>query len=337
MPSEVIGQRAQALGGATVTLTYLEAIREAMREEMRRDEDVILMGEDIGVYGGAFKVTKGLFEEFGPDRVIDTPLAEAGFTGAAIGAALMGMRPVVEFQFADFISCAFDQITNFAAKTHYRLGNAVPIVFRAPYGGGIHGGPFHSQCPEMYFVHTPGLKVVAPSTAYDAKGLMKSAIRDPNPVLYLEHKFLYRRVKEELSVDDYIVPIGKAAIRTRGDSLTLLSYGAMMPVSLDAARRFDGAVEVIDLRTLLPLDLETIITSVQHTNKVLIVHEDTRTGGIAGELTSLIVEHAFVYLDGPIRRVTAPDSPVPYSPPLEQYYMPNAEDIASAIEELLTY
>jgi 2-oxoisovalerate dehydrogenase E1 component beta subunit len=336
MPTDV-SSAATRSAPATMTLTYLEAIREALREEMRRDPEVILMGEDIGIYGGAFKLTKGLIEEFGPERVIDTPLAEAGFTGAAIGAALMGMRPVVEFQFADFISCAFDQITNFAAKTHYRLGNPVPIVFRAPYGGGIHGGPFHSQCPEMYFVHTPGLKVVAPATAYDAKGLMKAAIRDSNPVLYLEHKFLYRRIKEDLQLDDYVVPIGKAAVRTQGDALTILTYGAMLHVCLDAAREFEGAVEVVDLRTLLPLDVDTIIRSVKHTGKVLIVHEDTRTGGIAGELTALIVEHAFEFLDGPIRRVTAPDSPVPYSPPLEQYYMPNAADVASAIEDLLAY
>lgn len=320
-----------------MTLTYLEAIRQALREEMQRSPDVFLIGEDIGVYGGAFKVTKGLFDEFGPERVIDVPLSEAGFTGAAIGAALMGMRPVVEYQFADFISCAFDQITNFAAKTHYRLGDAVPVVFRAPYGGGIHGGPFHSQCPEMYFVHTPGLKVVAPATAYDAKGLLKSAIRDPNPVLYFEHKYLYRRVKEELPAGEFLVPIGEAAVRLRGDSITVITYGAMLNVSLEAARRFEGRVEVIDLRTLAPLDVETIAGSVRRTGKVVIVHEDTRTGGIAGELTALIVEHAFEFLDAPIRRVTAPDSPVPYSPPLEQAYLPQPDDVAAAIEALLGY
>ena len=325
-----------AVGAQTSVLTYLEAIREALREEMTRDPDVILMGEDIGVYGGAFKLTKGLLEEFGEERVIDTPLAEAGFTGAAIGAALMGMRPVVEFQFGDFISCAFDQITNFAAKTHYRLGDAVPVVFRVPYGGGIHGGPFHSQCPEMYFVHTPGLKVVAPATAYDAKGLMKAAIRDSNPVLFFEHKFLYRRAKDEIPREDYVVPIGKAALRTQGEALTLLTYGAMLPLCLTAAQRFDG-VEVVDLRTLLPLDVETIAASVRKTGRALIVHEATRTGGIAGELTALIVEHAFEFLDAPIRRVTAPDTPVPYSPPLEQYYLPGVEDISTAIAELLAY
>jgi 2-oxoisovalerate dehydrogenase E1 component beta subunit len=340
MPSDaspVTARSADAVVGETVTLTYLEAIRQALREEMQRSPDVFLIGEDIGVYGGAFKVTKGLFDEFGPERVIDVPLSEAGFTGAAIGAALMGMRPVVEYQFADFISCAFDQITNFAAKTHYRLGDAVPVVFRAPYGGGIHGGPFHSQCPEMYFVHTPGLKVVAPATAYDAKGLLKSAIRDPNPVLYFEHKYLYRRVKEELPAGEFLVPIGEAAVRLRGDSITVITYGAMLNVSLEAARRFEGRVEVIDLRTLAPLDVETIAGSVRRTGKVVIVHEDTRTGGIAGELTALIVEHAFEFLDAPIRRVTAPDSPVPYSPPLEQAYLPQPDDVAAAIEALLGY
>ncbi|MEX0599337.1 MAG: alpha-ketoacid dehydrogenase subunit beta, partial [Rhodothermales bacterium] len=302
--------------------TYLEAIRDAMSEEMRRDPSVFLIGEDIGVYGGAFKVTKGMIDEFGPRRVIDTPLAEAGFTGAAIGAAMMGMRPVVEYQFSDFISCAFDQITNFAAKTHYRLGTAVPIVFRAPAGGGIHGGPFHSQNPECYFIPTAGLKIVAPATAHDAKGLLKAAIRDNNPVLYLEHKYLYRRVKEVLSTDDYIVPIGLAVLRTTGSRLTVLTYGAMVHTCLEALEHVPDAedVEVIDLRTLVPLDRNTICDSVRKTGKVLIVHEASRTGGFSGELTAVINEEVFEYLDGPVRRVTAPDIPVPYSPPLEEYY-----------------
>lgn len=318
--------------------TYLEGIREALREEMCRDPDVFLIGEDIGEYGGAFKVTAGLLEEFGPARIIDTPLAEAGFTGAAIGAAMMGMRPVVEYQFADFVSCAFDQITNFAAKTHYRLQTAVPITFRLPVGGGIHGGPFHSQNPEAYYVHTPGLKIVAPATAYDARGLLKSAIRDNNPVLYLEHKYLYRRIKEPLPTDDYVVPIGKAAVRAEGTAVTLLTYGAMLHTCAEAVKALPaGAVELIDLRTLLPLDEETILDSVRKTGKVLIVHEDNRTGGLGGELTALIADRAFEWLDGPIRRVTAPDTPVPFSPPLEEFYLPDAGEIAEALNALLRY
>ena len=321
-------------------ITYLEAIRQALQEEMRRDPDVLLIGEDIGAFGGAFKVTEGLQEEFGADRVIDTPIAEAGFTGLAVGAGMMGMRPVVEFQFSDFISCAFDQITNFAAKTHYRLGVPVPIVFRAPTGGGFNGGPFHSQCTEMYFVPTPGIKVVAPATAHDAKGLLKSAIRDDNPVLFLEHKHLYRRIKEDIQQDEYVVPLAKAAVRTEGDRLTILTYGAMLHACLDAVSRLPegpGAVEVVDLRTLVPLDKETILDSVQKTGKVLIVHEDNKTGGFAGELTAVIVEEAFEYLDAAIRRVTAPDTPVPFSPPLEDYYLPNADDVVEAAQALLDY
>ena len=321
-------------------ITYLEAIREALQEEMRRDQDVLLIGEDIGAFGGAFKVTEGLQAEFGEDRVIDMPIAESGFTGLAVGAGMMGLRPVVEFQFSDFISCAFDQITNFAAKTHYRLGVPVPIVFRAPTGGGFNGGPFHSQCTEMYFVPTPGLKVVAPATAYDAKGLLKAAVRDDNPVLFLEHKHLYRRVKENVRRDEYVVPLAKAAVRTEGEDLTILTYGAMLHVCLEAVSRLPngpGVVEVVDLRTLVPLDKETILESVKKTGKVLIVHEDNRTGGFAGELTAVIVEEAFEFLDGPIRRVTAPDTPVPFSPPLEDFYLPNANDVVQAILSLLDY
>jgi 2-oxoisovalerate dehydrogenase E1 component beta subunit len=319
-------------------ITYLEAIRQALQEEMRRDLDVLLLGEDIGAFGGAFKVTEGLLEEFGPKRVIDTPIAEAGFTGLAIGASMMGMRPVVEFQFSDFISCAFDQITNFAAKLHYRLDVAVPVVFRAPTGGGFSGGPFHSQCPEMYFVPTAGLKIVAPATAYDAKGLLKAAIRDSNPVLYLEHKHLYRRVKEEIPADEYVVPLGKAAVRTEGEQLSVLTYGAMLHVCLDAAQQFEpGQLEIIDLRSLVPLDKETIVESVKKTGKVLIVHEASKTGGFAGELAATITEEAFEFLDGPIRRVTAPDTPVPFSPPLESHYLPNAENVRAAARELLDY
>ena len=321
-------------------ITYLEAIRQALQEEMRRDPDVLLIGEDIGAFGGAFKVTEGLQQEFGEDRVIDMPIAEAGFTGLAVGASMMGMRPVVELQFSDFISCAFDQITNVAAKTHYRMGVPVPIVFRAPTGGGFNGGPFHSQCTEMYFVPTPGLKIVAPATASDAKGLLKSAIRDDNPVLFLEHKHLYRRIKEEMPGEDHVVPLGKAITRCAGDQLTILTYGAMVHVCLEAVSRLEngqGVVDVVDLRTLVPLDKETILDSVRKTGKVLIVHEDNKTGGFAGELTALIVEEVFEFLDGPIRRVAAPDTPVPFSPPLEDFHLPNAGDVALAVRSLLEY
>ncbi len=299
------------------TTTYVEAIRQGIWEEMARDESVFVLGEDVGVYGGAFKVTAGLLDEFGEDRVIDTPISESGIVGAAIGAAMMGMRPIAEMQFADFISCAFDQITNFAAKCRYRWGAGVPIVVRGPSGGGVHGGPFHSQNPEMYYVHTPGLKVVCPATAYDAKGLMKAAIRDPDPVIFFEHKFLYRRIKAELPDDDYVVPIGKAAIRRSGSDVSVITYGAMVFVALDAAKELEKEgidVEVVDLRSLLPYDKETVLESVKRTNKVILLHEDTRTGGFAGELAATISEEAFDHLDGPIRRITAPDTPVPYSP-----------------------
>src|SRR5579872_3925537 len=321
-------------------LTYLEAIRQGIWEEMDRDPTVFCLGEDIGIYGGAFKVTDGFIDRFGPERVIDTPIAESAIVGAAFGASLTGMRPVAEFQFMDFISCAFNQITNLLAKAHFRWGAPVPIVLRGPSGGGVHGGPFHSANPEMYFVHTPGLKVVYPSTAYDAKGLLKSAIRDNNPVLFFEHKFLYRRIKEDLPTEDYTVPIGKAAVRREGTDLTILSYAAMAHTSLEAAAKLaqEGIeAEVIDLRTLLPLDSETILNSLKKTNKLLVVHEDTRTGGIAGEIAALVCEGAFEELDGPILRVTALDTPVPYSPPLEEYFLPNSEKVAAAGRELAKY
>jgi pyruvate/2-oxoglutarate/acetoin dehydrogenase E1 component len=321
-------------------VTYLEAISEALDEEMARDERVFLMGEDIGPYGGAFRITEGFQKRYGEWRVLDTPLSESGFVGAAIGAAMMGMRPVVEMQFADFISCAFDQITNFAAKSRYRWGAGVPMVIRGPSGGGVHGGPFHSQNPEMHYVHTPGIKVVAPSTAYDAKGLIKAAIRDEDPVLYLEHKFLYRRIKEELPQEDYVVPIGKAAIRRQGRDLTVLTYGAMVHIALEAAAVLEKEgidLEVLDLRSLLPLDEEAILESVKKNNKVFILHEDTRTGGIAGELTAIINEKAFEYLDGPVLRITAPDTPVPYSPPLEEFFLPKVTDVLSMARKLHSY
>jgi 2-oxoisovalerate dehydrogenase E1 component beta subunit len=307
---------------------------------MERDDNVFVLGEDVGIYGGAFKVTTGLLEKFGETRVIDTPISESAIVGAAIGAALMGLRPIAEMQFADFISCAFDQIVNFAAKCRYRWGAGIPIVVRAPSGGGIHGGPFHSQNPEMHFVHTPGLKVVCPSTAYDAKGLLKAAIRDPDPVIFFEHKYLYRRVKEELPGGDILVPIGKAAIRRKGADISIITYGAMVYVALDAARELEKEaidVEVLDLRSLLPFDKEAVLESVKKTNKVILLHEDTRTGGFAGELAALISEEAFDYLDGPIRRITAPDTPVPFSPPMEEFFLPKISDVLRVARELHAY
>jgi len=321
-------------------ITMLEAIREALFEEMERDPAVVALGEDIGVYGGAFKVTEGLLAKYGPERVIDTPISETAIVGAACGMSYLGLRPVAEMQFIDFIACCFNQVTNFVAKSHYRWGAPVPMVLRGPSGGGVHGGPFHSANPEMYFVHTPGLKVVYPSTAYDAKGLLKSAIRDNNPVLFFEHKFLYRRVKENIPRGDYTVPIGKAVVRREGNDLTILSYAAAAHTSLDAAALLakEGIeAEVIDLRTLLPLDHETILSSVKKTNKLLVVHEDTRTGGIAGEIAALVCEGAFDHLDAPIARVTGLDTPVPYSPPLEEEFLPSIEKVAAAARELAKY
>jgi 2-oxoisovalerate dehydrogenase E1 component beta subunit len=320
--------------------TYLEAIREGLWEEMERDPAVFCIGEDIGVYGGAFKVTAGFLDRFGEKRVVDTPISEAAIVGAAIGASFLGLRPVAEMQFADFISCGFDQIVNFAAKCRYRWDAPVPIVIRAPSGGGIHGGPFHSQNPEMWFVKTPGLKVVAPATAYDAKGLIKAAIRDNDPVIFFEHKGLYRKIKEDLPAADYTVPIGKAKVVREGKDLTIVAYGAMVWTALEAAERLAGegaSVEVVDLRTLLPLDRETVCESVKKTSKVLLVHEDTRTAGLAGELAVSITETVFEYLDGPILRVTAPDTPVPYSPPLEEAFLPNVEKVLEKARWLWRY
>lgn len=327
-------------GQSAGPVTFLEAIRQAMFEEMERDPAVVLLGEDVGVYGGAFKTSEGLLERFGWERVMDTPIAESAIIGAAVGMSYLGLRPIAEMQFIDFIACCFNQITNFAAKSHYRWGAPVPLVVRGPSGGGVHGGAFHSANPEMYFVHTPGLKVVYPSTPYDAKGLLKAAIRDNNPVLFFEHKFLYRRIKEELPGEDYTVPIGKAVVRREGRDLTILSYAAMMHTSLEAAAELSQEgieAEVIDLRTLLPLDRETILQSVKKTNKVLVVHEDTRTGGIAGEIAMILCEDAFQDLDGPVLRVTSLDTPVPYSPPLEEHFLPNAAKVAAAARELARY
>jgi len=322
------------------TLTYLEAIRQGIWEEMERDPSVFCIGEDIGIYGGAFKVTDGFIDRFGPERVIDTPIAESAIVGAAFGAALTGLRPVAEFQFMDFIGCAFNQITNMVAKAHYRWGAPAPMVIRGPSGGNVHGGPFHSQNPEMYFVHTPGLKVVCPATAYDAQGLIKSAIRDNNPVIFFEHKYLYRRLKEEIPDDDYIVPLGKARIAREGRDLSVITYAAMVHVALGAAEVLSKEgieLEVVDLRTLSPLDREAIAESVRKTSKVMVLHEDVCTGGIAGEISAIINEEAFDSLDGPIVRLTALDTPVPFSPPQEQYFLPKLSDVVREARKLLAY
>ncbi|QBD81875.1 alpha-ketoacid dehydrogenase subunit beta [Ktedonosporobacter rubrisoli] len=324
-------------------VTYLEAISQAIREEMQRDEAVFLLGEDVGTYGGAFKVSANFLEEFGPERVIDTPMSEAAIIGSAVGAALMGMRPIAEMQYIDFITCGFDQIINMASKMYWRVGMPVPMVIRGPAGGGTKGGPFHSSSPEAWFFHVPGIKVVAPSTAYDAKGLLKASIRDNNPVLYLEHKLLYRmpELREELPMEDYVVPLGKAVVRREGEDMTILTYGALVHQCLRAAQVLEESddleVEVLDLRSLAPLDYETITESVKHTNKVLIVHEDVLTGGIGAELSALLAEDLFEYLDGPITRVAAPDVPFPYAPPLEEAYLPNAEKILTAARKLAAY
>lgn len=321
-------------------ITYLQAIRDALWEEMESNQDVFLLGEDIGVYGGAFKVTQGLLERFGPKRVLDTPMAETAIVGAAIGAALMGMRPVAEMQFADFISCAFDQLVNFAATNHFRWGEPVPIVVRAPSGGGLRAGPFHSQNPEAWFVHVPGLKVVAPATPYDAKGLLKAAIRDDNPVIYFENKYLYRHEKGEVPEEDYVVPIGVADVKRQGQDITAIAYGAMVRETLAAAEELAGEgidVEVVDLRSLKPLDRETVLASARKTGKIAIVHEAYRTGGLGGELAALISEEAFEWLDAPLVRITAPDTPVPYSAVLEDAFRPSAGKIVEALQELAAY
>lgn len=321
-------------------VTYLEAIKEAMDEEMVRDSNVFVLGEDVGVYGGAFRVTEGFYEKYGEWRVLDTPLSESGFTGAAIGAALVGMRPIVEMQFADFISCAFDQLVSVAAKNHYRWRAATPIVVRAPYGGNIHGGPFHSQCIEGFFFNVPGLKIVAPSTVYDAKGLLKAAIRDNDPVIYCEHKYLYRRIKDSIPEEDYTVPIGKARIALEGKDVSIITYGAMVHTALEAARMLKEngvSCEIIDLRTILPLDKKSILNTVKKTNKVVILHEQTKTGGVGAEVSALISEYCFDYLDGPIIRVAATDTPVPYSAQMEEAFIPQPKDVISAVEKLMRY
>src|SRR5215217_3327885 len=322
-------------------ITYLEALREGIVEEMARDENVFCMGEDIGAYGGAFKVTDGLLDRFGESRVIDTPISEIAIVGAAAGAGHMGMRPVVEMQFIDFIANAYDMLTNYVATARYRAFLPCPIVVRGPSGCYVRGGPFHSQNPEAGFVHTPGLKVVYPSTAEDAKGLLKAAIRDDDCVLFFEHKYLYRRIKGEMPAGDHVVPIGKARLAREGRDLSLITYAATVYKALEAAEqleREDGlSVEVLDLRSLLPMDDEAIVATVKKTNRVLVVHEDTRTGGVAGEITARINELAFEWLDAPVLRVTAADVPLPYSPPLEDYVLPQTNDIVKALRRLASY
>ena len=320
--------------------TYLQAISDGLREEMRRDKRVFVLGEDVGVYGGAFKVTLGFQEEFGPWRVLDTPLSETAILGGATGAALMGMRPVAEMQFADFVSCAWDHLVTIAAKQRWRAGTPIPIVLRLPSGGGFSGGPFHSQNPESSFAHIPGLKVICPSTPEDAKGLLISAIEDPNPCLFLEHKHLYRRIKAEVPDERYTTPIGKARIHREGDDVSVITWGAMVYTAAEAALTLEGdgvSVEIVDLRTVLPWDKEAVLASARKTSKVLVLHEDTRTGGFGAEIAATIAEEAFEDLDAPIRRIAAPDTPVPFSPPLEKAFIPQVDDVVAGLRALAEY
>jgi pyruvate/2-oxoglutarate/acetoin dehydrogenase E1 component len=321
-------------------LTYLQAISDGLRQEMRRDKRVFVIGEDVGVYGGAFKVTLGFQEEFGPWRVIDSPLSETAIVGGCTGAAIMGLRPVAEMQFADFISCAWDQLVTVASKQFYRVGTPIPIVVRLPSGGGFSGGPFHSQNPESSFAHIAGLKVVCPATPEDAKGLLINAIEDPNPVLYFEHKHLYRRIKGDVPEERYTTPFGKARVHREGDDVTVVTWGAMVYTADEAAKQVedDGvSVEILDLRTLIPWDRDTVLASTQKTSKVLVLHEDTRTGGFGGEIAATIAEEAFEHLDAPVKRIAAPDAPVPFSPPLEKAFIPQVEDVAAGLRDLAEY
>jgi pyruvate/2-oxoglutarate/acetoin dehydrogenase E1 component len=320
--------------------TYLQAISDGLRQEMRRDSRVFVLGEDVGVYGGAFKVTLGFQEEFGPWRVIDMPLSETAIVAGATGAALMGMRPVAEMQFADFVSCAWDHLVTVAAKQRYRAGTPIPIVLRLPSGGGFSGGPFHSQNPESSFAHIPGLKVVCPATPEDAKGLLVTAIEDPNPVLFFEHKHLYRRIKGEVPDDRYTTPFGKARIHREGDDVTVITWGAMVYTAGEAAAKLeqeDVSVEIVDLRTLIPWDRDAVLASVEKCSKVLVLHEDTRTGGFGAEIAATIAEEAFEQLDAPVRRIAAPDCPVPFSPTLEKAFIPQVDGVAAALRELAAY
>jgi 2-oxoisovalerate dehydrogenase E1 component beta subunit len=319
--------------------TYLQAISDGLRQEMRRDKRVFVIGEDVGVYGGAFKVTQGFQEEFGQWRVIDAPLSETAIVASCTGAAIMGMRPVAEMQFADFISCAWDHLVTVAAKQRYRAGTPVPITVRLPSGGGFSGGPFHSQNPESSFAHIPGLKVVCPATPADAKGLIVSAIEDPNPVLYFEHKHLYRRIKDEVPDERFTVPFGEARVHREGDDITVVTWGAMVYTADEAAKQVEGdvSVEVLDLRTLIPWDKKAVRQSIEKTSKVLVLHEDTRTGGFGAEIVATIAEEAFENLDAPVVRLTAPDTPVPFSPPLEKAFIPQVEDVVASMKELAEY
>jgi len=320
--------------------TYLQAISDGLRQEMRRDKRVFVIGEDVGVYGGAFKVTLGFQEEFGPWRVVDAPLAETAIMGGATGAAIMGMRPVAEMQFADFVSCAWDHLVTVAAKQRYRVGTPVPIVLRLPSGGGFSGGPFHSQNPESSFAHIPGLKIVCPATPADAKGLIVSAIEDPNPVLYFEHKHLYRRIKGEVPDERYTVPIGQARRHREGDDVSVITWGAMVYTAAEAAKQLeqdDVSVEIVDLRSVAPWDKQAVLESVRKTSKVLVLHEDTHTGGFGAEIAATIAEEAFEDLDAPVKRLTAPDTPVPFSPPLEKAFIPQVEDVVKSLRELVQY
>jgi len=323
------------------TLTYIEAVSKGMREELERDPSVFVMGEDIGRYGGAFKATKGFIDRFGEERVIDSVLSESAILGAAVGAALVGMRPIVEMQFADFVTCGFNQLVTNAAKTHYRWRLPVPMVVRLPSGGYVHGGPYHSASSEGWFFHVPGLKIVAPSTPYDAKGLLKAAVRDDNPVLFLEFKYLYRRAKGEVPEDDYVVEIGKADVKREGTDIVVFTYGSTVHQCIEAAESLarESGVEtrVVDLRSLAPLDTDTILRSVRSTGKVVIVHEDHITGGVGAEVAAIIADQAFQYLDAPIKRVAGLDTPVPFAPPLEEYCLPNTEKILQALREMNAY
>jgi 2-oxoisovalerate dehydrogenase E1 component beta subunit len=320
--------------------TYLQAISDGLRQEMRRDKRVFVIGEDVGVYGGAFKVTQGFQEEFGQWRVIDSPLSETAIVAGCTGAAIMGMRPVAEMQFADFISCAWDHLVTVAAKQRYRAGTPVPITVRLPSGGGFSGGPFHSQNPESSFAHIPGLKIVCPATPADAKGLLVTAIEDPNPVLYFEHKHLYRRIKDEVPDERYTIPFGEARTHREGDDVTVVTWGAMVYTAAEAAKQLEAdgiSVEIIDLRTLIPWDKKSVFESVGKTSKALVLHEDTRTGGFGAEIVATIAEEAFENLDAPVKRLAAPDTPVPFSPPLEKAFIPQVEDVAAGLKELAEY
>lgn len=322
-------------------MTYLEAIADGLRYEMRNDPSVFMMGEDIGVYGGAFKLTKGFIEEFGAKRIVDAPISEAAIVGAAIGAALNGMRPVAEMQFMDFVTCGFNQIVNVAGTTAYRWNMGVPMVVRGPSGGGVGANPFHSRNSEAWFAHASGVKVVCPAFPSDAKGLMIASIRDNNPVVFYEHKGLYRKIKEEVPEGEYIVPLGKARIVREGNDCSVITYGSAVHFALEAAQKLQDekgySVEVVDIRTLVPFDEETVLQSAKKTGRVIVAHEASLTGGFGGEIAARIADKAFEYLDAPIKRVAAYDSPTPFAPTLEKAVLPNAEKLKNAVEELLSY